>query len=57
MLNNIFPGLKEGLQMMNGGSHYIFYVPNALAFGAEGAPDIPPYSMLIYEVELFDVMD
>lgn len=57
VLNNIFPGLKEGLQLMNGGSHYIFYIPNALAFGAEGAPDIPPYTMLIYEVELFDVME
>ncbi|MBO7200387.1 MAG: FKBP-type peptidyl-prolyl cis-trans isomerase [Bacteroidales bacterium] len=57
VLNNVFPGLQEGLKMMNGGSHYILYIPNALAFGAEGTTDVPPYTLLVYEIELFDVMD
>jgi len=57
VLNNVFPGLQEGLKMMNGGSHYIFYVPSELAFGAEGTADVPPHTLLVYEIELFDVMD
>ena len=57
VLNNVFPGLQEGLKMMNGGSYYILYIPNALAFGAEGTTDVRPYTLLVYEIELFDVMD
>lgn len=57
VLNNVFPGLQEGLKMMNGGSHYILYIPSALAFGAEGTTDVPPHTLLIYEIELFDVME
>lgn len=56
VLNNIFPGLQEGLMMMNAKSKYIFYIPSRLAFGHQGTTDVPPYSTVIYEVELLQVL-
>lgn len=52
---SIFEGLKEGLQLMRAGSTYRFYFPSELAFGATGTESIPPYTTVIYEVELHDV--
>ena len=56
VLNNIFPGLQEGLMMMNAKSKYVFYIPSHLAFGHQGTTDVPPYSTVIYEVELLQVL-
>ncbi len=49
---SMFEGLRLGLTQMNAGSIYRFYIPSALAFGAKGSENIPPYTALIYEVEL-----
>lgn len=55
-LNGVIAGWTEGLQYMKEGSKYIFYIPSALAYGAQGAPGaIPPYSDLVFEVELIKV--
>jgi len=52
----IIPGLAEGLQLMNVGSKYEFYIPYNLAYGENGVPGlIPPFSTLIFEVELVDI--
>ncbi|MBQ4377334.1 MAG: FKBP-type peptidyl-prolyl cis-trans isomerase [Bacteroidales bacterium] len=48
----MFAGLIEGMQLMNAGSLYRLYVPSALAFGANGTQNIPPYTPVIYEIEL-----
>lgn len=53
--NEMMPGLLEGFLMMPSGSTYRFYIPNEMAFGAQGTVDIPPYATVIYEVELHDV--
>jgi FKBP-type peptidyl-prolyl cis-trans isomerase len=39
---------------MNVGSHFKFYIPYQLGYGERGAGggEIPPYSVLIFEVEL-----
>lgn len=55
--NPMFSGLLEGMQLMNAGSLYRFYFPNQLAFGANGSEDIPPYTAVIYEVELHEIMN
>ncbi len=53
--NPMFPGLIEGLQLMNAGSIYRFYFPYQLAFGEQGSGDIPGYTPFIYEVELHEL--
>ena len=51
----LMPGLFEGLCMMRSGSHYRFYFPSEIAFGARGTEDIPPYTAVIYEVEVHSI--
>lgn len=53
----MFPGILEGLQLMNAGSIYRFYFPYQLAFGSSGDGGIPPYTPLIYEIELHALLD
>lgn len=54
----MFPGLVEAFQLMNAGSIYRFYFPYQLAFGAEGSGGaIPPYTPVIYEIELHEIYD
>ena len=55
-LNRVIPGWTEGVQLMKEGAKYRFFIPYDLAYGAQGSPPkIPPYSALIFDVELFKV--
>jgi len=51
-MNHVIRGWTEGLQLMNVGSKYKFYVPYTLGYGAFDYNDIPGGSALIFEVEL-----
>jgi len=55
-LADVIPGWKEGLQLMTVGSKYRFYIPYELGYGAEGTGPIPPYSTLLFVVELNDIV-
>jgi FKBP-type peptidyl-prolyl cis-trans isomerase len=52
----VVPGFAEALQMMQKGGRYRFWVPPALAYGAEGVPgSIPPNAELEFIVTLIDM--
>lgn len=56
-LGMVIRGWSEGVQLMNVGSKYRLYIPSALAYGERGAGQvIPPYSTLIFTVELLDII-
>lgn len=56
-VNGVIPGWVEALQSMPIGSKWELYIPQELAYGERGAGStIPPYSTLIFEVELLDIL-
>jgi len=54
-LNMVIPGWTEGLQLMSVGSKYRLYVPSEIGYGSNDNGIIPPYSTLIFEVELLEI--
>lgn len=55
-VNGVIPGWTEALQLMKIGSQWKLYIPYELAYGERGAGPIEPYSMLVFEIELIDIV-
>ncbi len=55
-LQGVIPGWSEGLQLMPVGSKYKFWVPTTLAYGEQAPPMIGPNQVLVFEVELLEIV-
>ena len=56
-LQQVIAGWTEGLQLMQEGAKYRFFIPYRLAYGEGGAgQSIPPFAALIFDVELLEVV-
>jgi len=55
-LNQVIKGWTEGLQLMKVGAKYEFFIHPKIAYGSRPRPTIPANSVLIFEVELLDIV-
>ncbi|MEK7730025.1 MAG: FKBP-type peptidyl-prolyl cis-trans isomerase N-terminal domain-containing protein [candidate division KSB1 bacterium] len=57
LVGGVFPGWTEAFQLMQAGGKYRCLIPPRLAFGKIGnVPNIPPDALLIYEIELLEIL-
>lgn len=50
------PGFEEGLMLFPKGSKGTLILPSSLAYGEQGNQGIPPFTPLIFEVEMIDII-
>ncbi len=55
-LTQVIKGWTEGLQLMKLGAKYEFFIHPKIAYGSRPRPTIPANSLLIFEVELLDII-
>ena len=56
-LHQVIAGWTEGLQLMQEGAKYRFFIPYRLGYGEGGAgASIPPFAASIFDVELIQVV-
>jgi FKBP-type peptidyl-prolyl cis-trans isomerase len=53
--NMVLPGMEEGLPLMKAGGRARMLLPSDLAFGDRHVGEVPPYSSIVFEVELLEV--
>ncbi|MCJ8312161.1 MAG: FKBP-type peptidyl-prolyl cis-trans isomerase [Saccharospirillaceae bacterium] len=54
-LNGVISGWTEGLQLMQTGDTFRFFIPSDLAYGVRATGSIPANSVLIFDVELISI--
>ena len=56
-LNQVIKGWTEGLQLMKVGSKFEFFIHPKIGYGTRVKPNIPSNSLLIFEVELLEIVN
>ena len=54
-VNGVIQGWQEALVLMKPGAKWELFIPPELAYGLNSPPEIPPGSLLLFEVELLSV--
>ena len=54
-VGRIIPGWNEALQLMKPGAKYQLFIPPQLAYDLRSPPEIPPGSLLLFDVELVSI--
>ncbi|MEN9699079.1 MAG: hypothetical protein RLZZ301_277 [Bacteroidota bacterium] len=55
-VQRMIPGFEEGLTYIGQGGRILLFIPYYSAYGAQGRPGaIPPYSDLVFDIELLNV--
>lgn len=54
-VGKVIPGWDEGVAMMKVGGKATLIIPSSLGYGTSGSGKIPPYSTLIFDVELLSM--
>jgi peptidylprolyl isomerase/FKBP-type peptidyl-prolyl cis-trans isomerase FklB len=55
-VRELVPGWREALQLMRPGDEWLLYLPAKLGYGDKGAGPIPPGAVLVFKLELIDVL-
>ncbi len=55
-VGQVIPGWVEAIQLMSVGSKWKLFIPAELAYGQQGPPSIGPNQVLVFEVELLDIV-
>jgi len=53
--HHIIQGWEEGLLLVNEGGKATFIIPSKLAYGEQGMGDIPPFSPLVFDLQITKV--
>ncbi|SHE45688.1 FKBP-type peptidyl-prolyl cis-trans isomerase FkpA [Mariniphaga anaerophila] len=52
---NLISGFYNAISLLNKGTTGLFMMPSDLAYGSTGTTTIPPYSPIVFELELADI--
>ncbi len=53
--NIVIPGLEEGIKLMHEGGEATIIIPSKLAYGSQQYKIIPPFSTIVFEVNLLKI--
>ena len=55
-VNEMVPGLAEAVMNLPSGTKCKVYIPWELGYGANGSRNVAPYSALVYDLEIVEVI-